>query len=67
MSGPSQYVVALITYLIYRIYFSSHSAYMFEKEFTKKEIIDIRITLIMFVITSLNITSLFIIIIIIIL
>jgi hypothetical protein len=60
MNDPSKYIVVFITYLILRVHFSSHSAYVLEKAFAKKEIIDRRITLNMFVSTSLKITSLFI-------
>jgi len=63
VSGPSKYVVVFITHLIRRVHFSLHSAYVFEKAFAKKGIIDRRITLIMIVSTSLDINSLLIIII----
>lgn len=60
MNDPSKYVVVFITYLILRVHFSSHPAHVLEKAFAKKEIIDRRITLNMFVSTSLKITSVFI-------
>lgn len=60
MNGPSKHVVVFVTYLIHRVHFSSHSAYVLEKAFAKEEIIDRRIKLILFVSISLNIISLFI-------